>query len=73
MSSMLSVFHVPVWSGVHAIVQELPCWKTAPGLGAVGVTSAQATNAKDKSKVEKALRDNIGDGIFAALGTEMAN
>jgi len=62
MSWMMSVFQVLVWSGSHPIVQEEPCWKTCPGLGDVGVTSAKAVNAMDKATVEKALRENIEDG-----------
>jgi len=61
MSSMLSVVHVPVASGFHEIVQVPPCWKISPGPGAKGVTSAKATKAKERTKVERALRDNIGD------------
>ena len=63
MSSMLSVFQVPVVSGVHTIGQAAPAWKTCPGPGSVGVTSAKATNAMDKKKAEKALRENMADGF----------
>ena len=73
MSSMLSVFHVPVVSGFHPIVQEPPCWKTSPGPGAVGVTSAKAIKAKDKTKAEKALRDNIVEEDFCCVGNRKAN
>jgi hypothetical protein len=59
---MLSVFHVPVWSASHPIVQVEPCWETCPGLGDVGETSAKAVNAMDKTTVVKALRENIEDG-----------
>jgi hypothetical protein len=64
MSSMLSTFQVPVVSGFHAIWQLPPCWKTAPGLGSVGVTSAKATNAIERTKVERAVRENIGEEIL---------
>ena len=64
MSSMLSVFQVPVVSGVHAIAQAAPAWKTCPGPGSVGVTSAKATNAMDKKRAEKALRENMADGFL---------
>jgi hypothetical protein len=61
MSSMLSVFQVPVVSVFHEIGQAAPAWKTCPGPGFVGVTSAKATNAMDKKRVEKALRENMAD------------
>src|ERR1700761_7699574 len=59
MSSMSRVFHTPVGSGVHWMVQGEPSLKTAPGLGARGTGSAKATNRVDKIKVRKAGRDNM--------------
>jgi len=69
---MLSVFQVPVVSGVHEIGQAAPAWKTCPGPGFVGVTSAKATNAMDKKRVEKALRENMADG-FCCSGKAKEN
>ena len=70
MSSMLSVFQVPVVSGFHAIEQAAPGLKTCPGLGSVGVTSAKATNARDKTTTEKALRENIETDFAAFIGKQ---
>jgi hypothetical protein len=66
MSSMLSVFHVG--SATHEIVQAPPGWKVSPGPGVIGVSAAKAAKAKDKTKVEKALRDNIGDERRESVG-----
>jgi hypothetical protein len=67
---MLSVFQVPVVSGFHAIEQAAPGLKICPGLGSVGVTSAKATNARDKTTAEKALRENIETDFAAFVGKQ---
>jgi hypothetical protein len=58
MSSMLSVFQVPVESGVHAMLQVAPSLKTSPGLGSEGVGSAKANKTADKTKVGRARRED---------------
>lgn len=68
MSSMLRIFHVPVVSGVQVIVQVPPGWKTSPRPGVKGEDPAKATEAKERTKVKKALRDNIGDERRESVG-----
>jgi hypothetical protein len=66
MSSMFIVFHSPVGSGVHPIAQVPPSSSICPGSGIVGLGVATTTNAKDKTKAEKAPRENIGIKTFFA-------
>ena len=62
MSSILSVFQIPVGSEVHAMLQVAPSLKTSPGLGSVGVGSAKASKTADKIKVGRARRENMTNG-----------
>ncbi len=59
MSSMLSCFHTPVVSGVHAMLQAEPSLKTSPGLGSEGTTSAKATKTEERINAGRARRDSI--------------
>lgn len=59
MSWMFITFHSPEASGVHAMSQLPPAWKTCPGLGVEGVGSASTAKAKDKTKAVRAPRENI--------------
>jgi hypothetical protein len=68
MSSMFIVFHSPVGSGVHPIAQVPPSSSICPGSGIVGLGLAKTTNAKDKTKAEKAPRENIGIKTFLPRG-----
>ena len=59
MSWIFIVFHSPDASGVHAMSQLPPSWKTCPGLGVEGVGSASTAKPIDRTKAVRVPRENI--------------